>query len=797
MSEVTINHHEHVVLEESAQPRLSSFLHSATDATLFVLIFLLPLFYVMGLRDGIELPKQLLLLSLTTLAGIFWLARVFLSKSIALRRSYVFFPVLLLVVGVGVATALSLDRYTSLFGGALGEYASFATLIGMFLFLFFATSSLHDVVFVRRALIAFFASSLVLFLIVFLKLFGAPLPLMPAAATWSPFGSVFSLGLFSAGSVLLASGILLFDAKSHAVLMGGAAGRVLRIFVAVTGALGLVYLLLLDWWVAWVVVIVGAGLLLAVVFVYAQTFRNLARLALPLIGLVLAILFLFIRTPIRANFPVEIGPSQAISWEIAQDVLREHPSFGSGPATYSLSYATHRPDALTETQLWNVRFGRGASFVSTMFPTTGLVGGILWLLLVAVITGFVIRSFLRDRDQTTWLLTVALFFPWVGMVVARFLYGANMSIEFFFWFLTTLLVVATARRLSVFTFTKSPRALLGSSLGAVVFTVLMVILLLLGISRYIAWASFADALRANATGNLSGTREALVRAASFDGRTDVFMRNLAQARLVEASQSESIEELRTRLSAAVSAGQVAANLSPANAQNWALLGAIYREMAPVVTGAGELGLQAFGQARGLEPPNPIYPTEMGRLRMALADRARVQTESEDRTIRAQAESQMAEHLGEAGRLFEEAIALKQDYAPAHFYLAFTLDRQGKLPEAIGKMESVLNYNPRDIGAMFQLSLLYLKNNEIDNAEVQLTRALQLAPNYANAHWYLASIYEARGELDRARAAIETVLANNPENQAVQNRLGQLRAGRAGEGLPEPVGLPGQESSLGQ
>ncbi len=797
MARIIVEEHEHVTAAGD-QSRLVATLGWLTDHVLVALVFLFPLFYFPGLRDTLEMPKQLLLLGLMTVAGILWIVRVFLSRTLTLRRSFIFFPVILYLFGLGIATMTSLDRYVSFFGGSFNEYTSFASLVGFVLLLFFVVSSGRDFTLVRRLLSAFLIAALLLGLGALLKIFGVSLPWLPAARGWNTVGSVFALGIFSAALVVLASGLSLFDPRGHAAFLPNRSGTFVRILALVVGVLHLVVLVVLDWWIAWAVLLVGIGLLLLFVFVYAHTFRNLAHLLLPLVAFVVALILLFVRTPIRTNLPIEIGPGQGASWQVATEVLREHPVLGSGPATYLFDYAKYRPAALSQTVLWNVRFDRAKSFVLTLLPTAGLVGAILWVLLVGIVVGLAVQSFLREREPTAWLLTTTMFFPWAALLVARFLYSSNMTLEFFFWLLTALLVVGASRRLGAFTFAASPRALLGTSFGAVMFAVLVVIVLVLGVARTSAWAALGRAVAANARGDFDTTREELVRAVDRDPRTDVFSRNLAQLRLVEAARATSNNELQTTLNAAVTMARRGAAASPANAENWAMLGSIYREMALVVTNAAELALDAFGKTRELEPRNPVYPTEMGRVEIVLADRARGEAQSKDEEVRREAEARIAEHLSNAEQLFGEAIELKQDYAPAHFFMAVVLDREGRLKEAITKMESVVRFNPQDVGVAFQLGILYLKDNNSAKAEAEFKRALQLSPNYANAHWYLAALYETQGKLADAIREVEAVLATNPDNQAVKDRLTKLRGGTATTPpLPAPVEERESELSPGE
>lgn len=780
--------------KEGTEPRSSRILGAAISTVLLITIFALPLFFTTLTSDAINLPKQLFLLVAMTLVGVMWIARVFLTKTVVLRKSFLYFPAVLYLGAVAVSTIVSVDRYTSFFGGSLGEYASLVTLMGFLMMLFFITTHEADLVFVRRAVTVFFVSGFVVQLVSLIKLFGVSVPSLPVDAIWNPIGSPYALGIFATFVVLLAGGMLLFDREHQAVFLPGKSAFVLRLTAVLAGLSGLLYLMVIDWSVAWIVMIVGSGLLLVFVFVYASAFRNVAHLVLPLLTFVLSLLFIFIKTPLVARVPIEVSPSQGASLEIAQETLRESPAFGSGPATYFADFARYRSSSLNQSVLWSVRFDRAASFALTTLATLGIAGALLWLLLVMMTMGLVVRSFVRERDPVVWLLTTALFFPWLALVVSRFLYHSTMALEFQFWFATALLMIAMSRSARRATFTSSPRVLLGTSFAAVVFAVLMVIVLLVGVTRFTAAVIFARAVHASGVPgvDLENVASSIARATAFDPRTDVYWRNLSQVALLRAGQASNVEELRPRLDAAVNAARRATLVSPVNAQNWVMLGNVYEQMTGPVRGAGELAIQAFEKSGELDPKNPLYFTEIAKVHLALVDALRA---GKDQGKGAEAE--IADRLTDALDALGDALTLKTDYAPAHFYTAATLERQGKLRDAVKKMETVVQANPRDVGAMFQLSLLYLKNNETDRAENQLKRAVQLAPNYANAHWYLAAIYERRGAIADAVKEIEAVLTSNPDNQSIKDRLAQLKSGRQPV-APFPVPLDeSARRSLGQ
>ena len=96
-------------------------------------------------------------------------------------------------------------------------------------------------------------------------------------------------------------------------------------------------------------------------------------------------------------------------------------------------------------------------------------------------------------------------------------------------------------------------------------------------------------------------------------------------------------------------------------------------------------------------------------------------------------------------------------------------------DAIAKMEQVAMADPRDVGVAFQLGLLYLRNEENEKAQNALEWAVELAPSYSNARWFLATVYENQGNIEVAIEQVAKVLELNPGNQTIEQRLNNLNA----------------------
>lgn len=178
--------------------------------------------------------------------------------------------------------------------------------------------------------------------------------------------------------------------------------------------------------------------------------------------------------------------------------------------------------------------------------------------------------------------------------------------------------------------------------------------------------------------------------------------------------------------------------------------------------------------------------------MLRSDAYRQLLQSNEEKVRKEAEQNVKAELDKAAEALNQSIQIKADFAPAHYNLGLVYERQGRVQDAIVKLEQVLRTDTRNIGVAFQLAILYYRNNEKDKSLDMFEQIVALEPNYSNARWYLSSIYEERGRYDSAIAQVQKVAESNPGNQVVEQRLKYLidlrdrRSKPAVAPLPEPV-----------
>jgi tetratricopeptide (TPR) repeat protein len=120
------------------------------------------------------------------------------------------------------------------------------------------------------------------------------------------------------------------------------------------------------------------------------------------------------------------------------------------------------------------------------------------------------------------------------------------------------------------------------------------------------------------------------------------------------------------IQAAINEGKAAVALNPQKAQNWENLASIYRSVINISQQADLWAISSYQRAIVLDPQNPFYRLNLGGLYYSL------------------------NNFEEAGKLFEQAIALKPDWPNAHYNLAWADYQKGNYKRAVSEMENTLS-----------------------------------------------------------------------------------------------------------
>jgi Tfp pilus assembly protein PilF len=284
--------------------------------------------------------------------------------------------------------------------------------------------------------------------------------------------------------------------------------------------------------------------------------------------------------------------------------------------------------------------------------------------------------------------------------------------------------------------------------------------------------------------------EYLLRATRFNPLMDNYWRDLsqlylAQANLIAKDQKIPLEEKRNRVNLAIGLGadaiNKAINLAPMNVANWNVRGFFYQNLIGI-EGAENQALASYRRAIQLEPSSPFSFGEIGRVYILLAQNYAQKGEEEKKI----------ENLNSAIEVLNKALQLKPDYPVANYLLAVALDQQGKLEEAIQKLEMTKNLAPQDFGIRFQLGMLYWRKGEIEKAKTQFEEAIAINPDYSNARYMLGLVFDKLGDKENAKKEFEIVAKLNPENQEVKKILENLE-----RGLPPLEGITQTQQPIGE
>ena len=794
-----------------------------SKGSLYLLVFLLPLFFLPWTSSVLDFNKQILLVVLASVSLLAGLVRTLIVGKLSFNVSWFHIPVLVFFLVYLFSTLFSLWPYGSFWGWPKVTSESLLTVIGLTLLYFLVVNILRkkEMFFLIASLVL--SSSLAMLFGIF-QLFGAfVLPFsFTKAVSFNTIGSPNSLGVFAA--VLL----------PLIMVLAIAAKRFWRILFIGALLVSTLVLFVINFQVAWWIVGIGAALML-IFGMHRRDVFDTRWLVLPMFFLAIALLMSFFRFQIPGvpARPAEVSLTHGASFDIAWQAVRESPILGSGPGTFAADFSLYRDVGFNNSVLWDIRFDWGSSKILTLLATTGVLGVLSLLALIAGVLYFGIRflfrsalsppganeavkipvrkisgvskketsekSLLKLQEQKAediffWLLGLGMFISFIALSAAYFLHRSNVSFDVVYFVLMgglIALIAATPKE-----FVLKPSSLLTLS---VTFMVTLVFVFSLGIfilegQKYVAEVRYVQGIKALRQGNSEEAIRHIRRAVEIAPRVDLYWRNVSQIYLLRAqeeiregasAQEEGQRRIQALIEGALDSARAATDANPTNVVNWSVRGFVHQSLSGIIGGAQDWAIRLYDEAMKLDPKSPYFPTQKG---ITLLRKAAPLPESEA--------EEKGKLLGLARAEFEKAVALKSDYAPARFQIAMTYQIEGRQAEAMAQLEKTKIVAPFDVGLAFQLGLLYYQDREYEKAIQELKRAILMNPDYANALYFLGLSYNQLEQRDNAIDAFKRVGVLNPDNREVQTILGNLQAGRdalAGITGREPPVVPIEEA----
>lgn len=142
-----------------------------------------------------------------------------------------------------------------------------------------------------------------------------------------------------------------------------------------------------------------------------------------------------------------------------------------------------------------------------------------------------------------------------------------------------------------------------------------------------------------------------------------------------------------------------------------------------------------------------------------------------------------------GVIFSPLQAVADEYTDVS-----QLMRSGKTTEALAKIEQQLITRPRDPQMRFFKGLIQRDTGKPTEAIATFTALTEEYPELPEPYNNLAVLYAAQNQFERARAALEMALKNNPRYAVAYENLGDVYARLAAEAYDKALQIDATSSA---
>jgi Flp pilus assembly protein TadD len=120
--------------------------------------------------------------------------------------------------------------------------------------------------------------------------------------------------------------------------------------------------------------------------------------------------------------------------------------------------------------------------------------------------------------------------------------------------------------------------------------------------------------------------------------------------------------------------------------------------------------------------------------------------------------------------------------------------EGNTAEALERVEALIESRPDDVGARFLKGVILTEQNKPEEAIEVFAALTDDHPELAEPYNNLAVLYAGRGDYERARAALQTAIRNNPRYATAYENLGDLYSQLAREAYGKAAELDNGEGT---
>ena len=661
----------------------SNILDRISFVSLFLVVVLMPIFFLPFTKIPVETSKGLLLVVGLAISVIFYAVARFSDGKVSLPRSAILLSGLAVILVILLSAFFSSASQVSFFG-TIFDLGTFWFMFAAFLLMVIASMMIKDN---KNAQMLLFGTILSVVVVMVFQVFRFFMPEFLSfgvlgGSSGNLIGSLNSLGLLAGFSCLASLFVIEFFSVTK---------RAKYVF----GLLILISLLLIasvNYMLVWKLL----GLFALVIFVYKISFLSQAKqegqehttaqfpafsFAIVLISLLFFMSGQFIGgfLPTRLSITnTEVSPSFSSTMLITKDALKKDPLLGIGPNRFAELWAMYKPVSINSSIFWDVSFNSGSGIIPTFGATTGYLGILSWLVffVMFVLTG-VKSLFAKARHRMHREMT-AYFVLALYLFIASFLYSTGPVIFLLAFAFTGVFVGLLSNRENgelTGMFLNDHR----KSFFFVLFLVLVMVLAAGIAFKYIERLASVSYYNSAVQADSIETAESSINKALSLHSNDLYMRTYSQVYLIKLNSLLSKEtelteqekaDLQTSFDQALNGALSATVYNTKNYLNYQNLGNVYSTAGAIgVRDAYSKAAEAYQMASTLNPFNPGI--ELAVARAYFADGK----------------------TKDAKELADKALSLKGDYIDALVMLSQIAKREGNNSSALSYAEQALSISP--------------------------------------------------------------------------------------------------------
>ena len=651
--------------------------------SLFVVIVLLPIFFLPFTQIPIETSKGLLFVMGLAISIIFWIAARFSDGKINLPKSWLLLSAFGVLLVFLISALFSSALQVSLFGIML-DVGTFYFMLGAFLLMLLSSIVLKDIKNAKTVFWGIIISSAVLFLFQSLRLFMPDLLSLGilGGKTDNILGSWNALGLFTGFSTIMS----LFIVEFFSVPKG------IKWLLGVLIAFSVVLSAVVNFPLIWEIL----GIFALIIFIYKISFsfgrkqeEGSEKKHFPAFSfavVMVSLLFFMSGQFIGELLPnslnlsnIEIRPSFGATMSITGKALMKDPILGVGPNKFGEVWAMHKPQVINATQFWDTSFNSGSGLLPTFASTTGSLGILAWLTFFILFIMIGAKSlFASIKNNMNWEVVV-FFVASLYLFVSSFFYSTGEVMFLLAFAFTGIFIgLSSAGRSNgeiSMSFLDDPRKSFFSILFLVILMIISAAVGFKYVERLASVTYFGKTLSAS---TIPMAEDSITKAISLH-QNDLYLRTYTQVYLTKinsiVTKGSALSEtdkadLQTSFDQAVNGAQLAVAYNSENYLNYNSLGAVYNTVGLLgVKGTYDKAIEAYKTASTLNPLNPGIKLATARVYFA------------DGKIK------------EAKDFVKEALSLKPDYIEALITISQIEKSDGNNTVAISYAETALSLAP--------------------------------------------------------------------------------------------------------